>query len=1285
MYPMMTHLANLPPVSSSDVESADIWLHVNLTAFTADQSFQWDADGTEIDPILTVCVEENSLSYSECLQIINEENISEIQSTQSLHFDLPDVFEDLSIRISCVDDDTHSDEWGNGDDVCDLSQEANRSEVSVHINRSFSSSVISFSGFEDDWDQEGAASFNATISVAHYGDSDSDGVSDYVDLCELTDSNAPVGMNGCSYQQLDWDNDSVQNGVDPCPSLHIDTCHSHFNFIESVKIGLSHNGVENRMDSSRLERDTRISPDGKWLAIKVRDFSSGGASGIRSGIHVFAISDFLNHSGNGDRYNNGGNDFLLADFTPVRTLEWLTNLNDMMFSTDSKTLVVSGDGMIYATSAPEFDEQWRITFDPRLDGSEADEHCLEDWSDQNFDRIVSFNSKSTLIGVKCGSKDQNHRWLIVDSNSGEILGNHTQYQYGGSGCHLKNEFTTHPSEVFHCSFEYSFFASSSVGTSWISPNAQLRFENQYNSTHRSLTIQSPNHGNKSLAFETDYYGIFDRVQPFDDNEGAILLFRKSCNSEINPCGSMYHLNLASGLLTSIPIDVGQDSVLRMPVSGSFLYLYQGGEFTLYERDADGDGLVGNFDLCPSKYGTLQGCPDSDEDGIEDSLDLCQDTPMGEFVNEYGCAEVQLDNDQDGVNNRDDLCSESLHVNVNVRGCTPQQADTDNDGVNDAYDFCPETKATDAADGYGCSPNQAGGEWNYRGTLTSGTFVLSESGRFAGRILNSTVFVYDYSNQYSVANEYNISHSGVLLDISDDGRKVIIGDKVVDLSNDVHLSFPGQGLEWTSSVKPSFVGNDFIIFHGESSDVSLLNLSSMESKVIGQNWRWDVVGNQLLLYKLQLFSSSSVSEFSRICLNAPSILFESLSISNCEDVPYASTPHMYVYADENGITLMEQGHIWEGGKNSLNGWRHYIPVVGDVYGDTAAQFSVQNMLVEDMGEVDPPKICGYSHAGQPIWKGGNLSIGSHVFYTGISTPFLGDQGGYVWNYLVYSNYNDVCLISLKVVTEGYTTTYLVSEISSTKQITAINMFQKVDYPVHPDLDSDNDGIPDLEDNCPNTETDSVVNSIGCSSKQYDTDNDGVFDFFDECTNTPVNENAGINGCSSSQIDTDNDGVMDDNDECPDSVIETVVDTNGCTYQQIDDDLDGVPNILDLCPSTIDSQTTDENGCGENQEPTQADSDNDGLVDVWDFCTDTPTGEVADLRGCSPSQLDDDGDGISNAADECPEFSDKDRLLSNGCEDTSLIYGLSPNAVLTIFLLSVLGIYLSLSYVRQQRSE
>ena len=90
-----------------------------------------------------------------------------------------------------------------------------------------------------------------------------------------------------------------------------------------------------------------------------------------------------------------------------------------------------------------------------------------------------------------------------------------------------------------------------------------------------------------------------------------------------------------------------------------------------------------------------------------------------------------------------------------------------------------------------------------------------------------------------------------------------------------------------------------------------------------------------------------------------------------------------------------------------------------------------------------------------------------------------------------------------------------------------------------------------------------------------------------------------------------------------------------------------------------------------------------MDIWDFCDETPVEEVADLRGCSPSQLDDDGDGISNAADECPDFSDKDRLLPNGCEDTSLILGLSPNSFLMVVMVLMLGGYLSFHFIRHRR--
>jgi outer membrane protein OmpA-like peptidoglycan-associated protein len=53
-------------------------------------------------------------------------------------------------------------------------------------------------------------------------------------------------------------------------------------------------------------------------------------------------------------------------------------------------------------------------------------------------------------------------------------------------------------------------------------------------------------------------------------------------------------------------------------------------------DRDGDGLVGDQDLCPDQPGTaeMDGCPDRDGDFIPDPQDRCPDEP-GPAVNE-GC-------------------------------------------------------------------------------------------------------------------------------------------------------------------------------------------------------------------------------------------------------------------------------------------------------------------------------------------------------------------------------------------------------------------------------------------------------------------------------------------------------------------------------------------------------------------------------------------------------------------------------------------------------------------------
>ena len=54
----------------------------------------------------------------------------------------------------------------------------------------------------------------------------------------------------------------------------------------------------------------------------------------------------------------------------------------------------------------------------------------------------------------------------------------------------------------------------------------------------------------------------------------------------------------------------------------------------------------------------------------------------------------------------------------------------------------------------------------------------------------------------------------------------------------------------------------------------------------------------------------------------------------------------------------------------------------------------------------------------------------------------------------------------------------------------------------DPDEDFDGVPDDNDDCPNTQFGQVVNEIGCSEYQIDDDLDGVSNAEDRCPNTPI---------------------------------------------------------------------------------------------------------------------------------------------------------------------------------------
>lgn len=118
---------------------------------------------------------------------------------------------------------------------------------------------------------------------------------------------------------------------------------------------------------------------------------------------------------------------------------------------------------------------------------------------------------------------------------------------------------------------------------------------------------------------------------------------------------------------------------------------------------------------------------------------------------------------------------------------------------------------------------------------------------------------------------------------------------------------------------------------------------------------------------------------------------------------------------------------------------------------------------------------------------------------------------------------------------------------------------------------------------------------------DSDNDGVADADDQCPNTPVGATVDAAGCA---LDSDADGVADYLDKCPDTPAGVKVDENGCP---IDSDGDGVADYLDKCPDTPEGVKVDAAGCA-------LDSDGDGVADYMDKCPDTPVGFRVDAEGC-----------------------------------------------------------------------
>ncbi len=102
---------------------------------------------------------------------------------------------------------------------------------------------------------------------------------------------------------------------------------------------------------------------------------------------------------------------------------------------------------------------------------------------------------------------------------------------------------------------------------------------------------------------------------------------------------------------------------------------------------------------------------------------------------------------------------------------------------------------------------------------------------------------------------------------------------------------------------------------------------------------------------------------------------------------------------------------------------------------------------------------------------------------------------------------------------------------------------------PDPDNDGDGIPDVLDKCPVTpeDFDSYMDNDGCPD--VDNDGDGIRDELDECPNEQEDFDGFEDEDGCPDPDNDGDGVLDTEDKCPDKA--GLKSNNGCPDETFED--------------------------------------------------------------------------------------------------------------------------------------
>ncbi len=242
---------------------------------------------------------------------------------------------------------------------------------------------------------------------------------------------------------------------------------------------------------------------------------------------------------------------------------------------------------------------------------------------------------------------------------------------------------------------------------------------------------------------------------------------------------------------------------------------------------------------------------------------------------------------------------------------------------------------------------------------------------------------------------------------------------------------------------------------------------------------------------------------------------------------------------------------------------------------------------------------------------------------------------------------------------------------------IEIIRRVERPVNPRVDSDDDGVADVLDICDDVSNPSQANLDGDSfgdacdncisianSTQADHDGDGVGDACDPDADPEFRDN-----------DPDGDGVDDAIDNCPLIANEFQADVDSDGVGELCDNCPAISNadqanldgdaLGDACDADIDGDNAEVNFGSDNCpfiiNAIQRDTDNDG---IGDNCDDDKDGDLilnaADLCELDATPTSDaDGDGLGDLCDNCPNDPLNNPDGDSACEDVDNCPGVSNN--------------------------